>query len=265
MYINDSIDYIKYLKNKKIIIFGAGGLGKRIGHLLKINKLKVCYYCDNDNNKLNKKFDGVDVIDFEQLKLIDSKEYFVIIASMFKKEISEQLMEASIFNFVNCDEIDFSGVNNEEFYDETYFNWQKVIGDYEVRNKIMWLKKIITNDDRIIDFGSGGGQLLNALNNSNSIGIEVNDLAREFSKNVGVNTVKYIDEVEDNFADVITAFHVLGHLENPLDTLKKLRKKLKKKGKFIAEVPYVKQEYRRNDINNILFSWNELTLGNLFK
>lgn len=45
------------------------------------------------------------------------------------------------------------------------------------------------------------------------------------------------DEIEDNFFDVIFMSHVIEHLENGLDILKELIKKLKKGGKIYIEFP----------------------------
>ena len=45
MYINNDIDYLKYLKNKKLILFGAGVAGKRI--FTRLNKqYKLVAFCD---------------------------------------------------------------------------------------------------------------------------------------------------------------------------------------------------------------------------
>ena len=62
MYINNDIDYLKYLKDKKIVIWGAGQNGK-IG-FSKINgKLSnVIAFCDNDERKQRELFCGLKVI-----------------------------------------------------------------------------------------------------------------------------------------------------------------------------------------------------------
>jgi FlaA1/EpsC-like NDP-sugar epimerase len=53
MYINKDVDYIKYLQNRKIIIFGAGNAGKK--GLAKIKKsianADIIAVCDNDKKK----------------------------------------------------------------------------------------------------------------------------------------------------------------------------------------------------------------------
>lgn len=59
----------------------------------------------------------------------------------------------------------------------------------------------------------------------------------------------------------------MEHVEYPLKALRELRDKLKDKGTIVFYVPNEScdTEYKRSDINNHLYTWNCLTLGNLFK
>jgi len=59
----------------------------------------------------------------------------------------------------------------------------------------------------------------------------------------------------------------LEHTENPLGELKELRKKLKDGGKIVFHVPNEtgEREYQKSEINNHLYTWNCLCIGNLFK
>jgi 2-polyprenyl-3-methyl-5-hydroxy-6-metoxy-1,4-benzoquinol methylase len=264
MYINDEIDYIKFLKKRDIIIFGAGGLGKKVQHLLEINKIKVLNFCDNDKSKANTKLNGINIIEFKQLKSLNLSNKIIVIASMYRKDIAEQLIENNIFNYIDWTQIDFSGVD-ESYYDENYFNWQKNIG--ELSAKVSCFNNYIGVNDTVLDFGSGGGYFLKSIEAKEKIGIEINDYARKYAKEIGVNSVKYIDQIEDDFADIIISTSTLGHLENPMGILKALRNKLKIGGKIIIQVPHqcTNQEYEKNSINNQFFTWNEFTLGNLLK
>ena len=51
MYYNNDIDYLKYLKNKKVIIFGAGKQGERVLSNLCRYGIEVIAFCDNDVKK----------------------------------------------------------------------------------------------------------------------------------------------------------------------------------------------------------------------
>ena len=61
-----------------------------------------------------------------------------------------------------------------------------------------------------------------------------------------------IDQIKKKF-DVITMFHVLEHIPHQVDTLKKIRNNLKKKGKIFIEVP---------SANDLLL---DINLSNSFK
>jgi len=125
----------------------------------------------------------------------------------------------------------------------------------------------INATDNVIDFGAGGGYLLKNIKCSKKIGIEINDFARDLASKQGITLYKVIDEVDDNWADVIISNHALEHVENPLETLRSLKSKLKIGGKIIIVVPHQtpNEKYVKSDINQHLYTWNPLTLGNLLQ
>ena len=67
------------------------------------------------------------------------------------------------------------------FYDSEYFDgYQKKIGELGgVLNKFKF-QKYISKSDSVLDFGCGGGFLLNNLDCDTKVGIELNDIARNF-------------------------------------------------------------------------------------
>ncbi len=118
-------------------------------------------------------------------------------------------------------------------YNQDYFDWQKNIGAIGGYANLFKFTKYINTNDNVIDFGCGGGFLINNISCKNKIGTEINDFARENAKRNGILVYKYSNEVEDNWADVITSNHALEHTFQPLDELKVLYKKLKKDGRII--------------------------------
>lgn len=59
----------------------------------------------------------------------------------------------------------------------------------------------------------------------------------------------------------------MEHTENPFSILRELYGKLKEGGKIVFHVPNEScdTEYTRSEINNHLYTWNCLNIGNLFK
>ena len=99
------------------------------------------------------------------------------------------------------------------------------------------------------------------------IGIEINPVARAYAIKNGVKCVAATRDLPEDFADLIVSNSVLEHVENPLGELRDLRSRLKDAGKIVFRVPNesCETEYVRSNIDNHLFTWNALNIGNLFK
>ena len=162
MYINNDIDYIKYLRYKKIVLFGAGKQGKRAYHNLvkNIENIQIIFFCDNDKKKQNQVIDGIRVISLDELSKENTNEILIIICC-FEREIRKQLMTRGIYNFITISQIDFGG--NEEYYDEQYFEWQKKMGQFGGKISADMFKQYINDEMVVVEFGGGGGYLLNNI------------------------------------------------------------------------------------------------------
>lgn len=73
---------------KPVIIFGAGIIGRRL--LNYVGKEGVSYFVDNDKSKHGEIIDGVEVISYNDLRVIHEK-YNVVVSPVNRKEIIEQL------------------------------------------------------------------------------------------------------------------------------------------------------------------------------
>lgn len=208
---------------------------------------------------------GIEIISVDKLKKINNEHIFIVLCSNFESKIRQQLYEENIYNFISITQIDFGG--GEEYYDEQYFEYQQKMGMFGGKIKVAMFQPYIAKDHVVVEFGSGGGYLLNNLCAKEKVGIEINDTARAAAKELGIHCVKNICDIPDEYADVIISSSVLEHVENPLGVLRELRNKLKENGKIVFYVPNesCNTEYQRSEINNHLYTWNCLTIGNLFK
>lgn len=152
-------------------------------------------------------------------------------------------------------------------YNSKYFAWQKSMGKFGGKANLFKFEKFIKETDTVVDFGSGGGYLLNNLNCERKIGIDINEVARAEGKRMGIEMVESAEICEDNIADVIISESALEHVESPYIELCKLKKILKNNGKIIFVVPWEKSQtkYVKDDINMHLYTWNPQNLYNLFK
>jgi SAM-dependent methyltransferase len=90
----------------------------------------------------------------------------------------------------------------------------------------------------ILDFGCGSGYFIEtARKYFNAEGIEFSDNLRYWlKKKLNLVTFKTLSETRKKY-DVITAFDVIEHVENPTNLLKEFKKKLKKDGIILIYTP----------------------------
>ena len=150
-------------------------------------------------------------------------------------------------------------------YKEDYFEWQKTLGKIGGIYDSPKFLGFVEHNDTLVDFGCGGGFILEKMPCLNKIGVEVNPTAREFCIKKGLKVVESIEEIEDTWASIIISNHVLEHVPNPIDILIQLKSKLQIGGKIIFIVPSERKvPYNPDNIDQHLYTWAEVNLGNLF-
>jgi SAM-dependent methyltransferase len=153
-------------------------------------------------------------------------------------------------------------------YNDSYFEWQGSNAQL-VANLERWkFAPFVTPADVVLDFGCGSGYILAGLACRERYGIEVNPVARMKAPRI-VKVQATVDDLPGDLAfDVIISHHALEHVDNPLGQLEQLRSRLKPGGKMVFVVPselWPRQRvYHSGDINQHLYTWTPLTLGNLF-
>lgn len=153
----------------------------------------------------------------------------------------------------------------EQHYDADYFAWQRKIGEFSAKANRFKFAPHIAPGDRVVDFGCGGGYLLAALTCAERLGVEVNPVARTEADRQNVRTVPSSDDLPDAWADVLISNSALEHVEYPLGELRKLWRKIRPGGRIVIVVPLetLDSVYRPDDINQHLYTWSPLNLGNL--
>lgn len=152
-------------------------------------------------------------------------------------------------------------------YGEEYFDWQKNVGVFGGIVNVDKFKEFIQPEHNVIDFGCGGGFLLSNLDCSGKKGVEINPEARKQASGIGLDVTGNIDDIQDNWADIIVSNNALEHTLRPYDEISGLKSKLKPGGiaVFILPCESLKMRFHEDDINQHLYSWSPGAIGNLFK
>jgi SAM-dependent methyltransferase len=152
-------------------------------------------------------------------------------------------------------------------YNAEYFNWQKELGVLGGKYDTLKYLPYINQNDKILDFGCGGGYILKELDHRNAFGVEPNPVAMNEALNKGLKVFPSIEEFQHSTFDVIFSNHVFEHLQSPLDVAIDLKQYLKIGGLLLVTVPNeCNVKYIPNNFDQHLFTWSEINLGNmLFK
>ena len=151
-----------------------------------------------------------------------------------------------------------------------YFARQDKDGVWAARfNKFLFAPFISPTDD-ILDFGCGGGHLLNVLEARTKIGIDINPIARESVGQKGIKAYANLEALEEGLSfDRIITSHALEHVPCPYDILVGLRKLLRPQGALVWLSPMddwrrrLHRSWQANDFDMHLYAWTPLTIGNL--
>jgi 2-polyprenyl-3-methyl-5-hydroxy-6-metoxy-1,4-benzoquinol methylase len=114
---------------------------------------------------------------------------------------------------------------------------------FDTQRRINIVSKLVSKQKRILDIGSGYGFFLEGLKNKkyNVSGIEVSKDRRKISKknsNAELFNVNLINETpEIGKFDLVVMFHVLEHIADPINFLKKIRQLMNPKAQILIEVP----------------------------
>jgi SAM-dependent methyltransferase len=124
----------------------------------------------------------------------------------------------------------------------------------------------IRPSDIVLDFGCGSGGLLQALECYRRIGVEINPIALQRSKEVGNECYTDLCEVPNRIADVVISNHVLEHVPYPIEALRQIKSKIKPGGILVLCVPIddwrVHKNYQPDNPNHHLHTWTIQLLGN---
>jgi len=111
----------------------------------------------------------------------------------------------------------------------------------DAQRRVEQFKLIIANK-KWVDIGTGAGGILDLLSpiSSETVAVEPQSFARKFLTEMGYNVHASINDLQENYFEVVTLFHVLEHVTSPLAFLTTIKKKMTVGAKIIIEIPHAR-------------------------
>ncbi|MEO9662892.1 MAG: class I SAM-dependent methyltransferase [Maribacter dokdonensis] len=144
-----------------------------------------------------------------------------------------------------------------------------------LKRKLSLINKYANTSKTILDIGCGTGEFLtNARkNNWNTLGVEINDEARNKSSKKNITTYKFVEEVKSSQFNIITLWHVLEHLKDLNGTITKISSLLDTDGTLIIAVPnyksydanYYKEYWAAYDTPRHLWHFSQKSISTIFE
>jgi SAM-dependent methyltransferase len=158
---------------------------------------------------------------------------------------------------------DFAGESGER-----YFEWQSHIGQLGGELNLPKFDRYVAPDDVVLDFGCGGGYLLERLPGARKLGVEVNNDAQAAARARGIEVVTTLGEVAEGTIDVAISNHALEHTLRPYDELRGLWRVLKSGRRLVLWLPLDDWRATRraaSDPSRHFHTWTPATLRNLLE
>jgi SAM-dependent methyltransferase len=125
----------------------------------------------------------------------------------------------------------------------------------------------VRSDDRVLEYGVGGGYNLRFVRCRERWGYDLNEAGRDACVDAGIRFVTDPGALTPASFDVVVCHHVLEHVPDPMRTIQELETLARPGGTVLIFVPFETRrryrEHRPDDPNHHLFSWNVQSLGNL--
>ena len=114
-----------------------------------------------------------------------------------------------------------------------------IIKGRNIKKKIQLIENQKVKSKKLLDVGAGTGDFLSFAKKQGFEveGVEPSDKARQKADEKGVILRKELTKVPDSTYDVITLWHVLEHLPNLVDQVKRISNLLNEKGILVIAVP----------------------------
>ncbi|MBF0095187.1 MAG: class I SAM-dependent methyltransferase [Alphaproteobacteria bacterium] len=120
---------------------------------------------------------------------------------------------------------------------------------------------------RVLEFGAGLGQNLAVIEAEEKWAVDVNPASQAPCQKTGAHWRDSLDQVPNDYFEMILSRHSLEHVSDPLLVLEQLRARAMPEGQLFVVIPIEALEIPMNldamDVHQHLFSWTPTTIRNL--
>ena len=195
--------------------------------------------------------------------IVCGNKEFKFIFSDFDNYVKATKKNFSIFKCLKCELIEINPKISENDFDiyypqnynpynienkkKSHFrNFQKKLRDFiinllRIDRVKLELSKFKNFENKYLDFGSGSSRHLNHIKDQYPkwilYGYDKSKFAKNNLKDNSINLIDSLENIPDNFFDIINLSSVIEHLEHPSKNLILLKKKLKQGGIIIIKTP----------------------------
>ncbi|MEP3379641.1 MAG: class I SAM-dependent methyltransferase [Maribacter dokdonensis] len=144
-----------------------------------------------------------------------------------------------------------------------------------LKRKLSLINKYANTSKTILDIGCGTGEFLITAKKNNwyTVGVEINEAARNKSSKKNITTYKFVEEVKSSQFNIITLWHVLEHLKDLNGTITKISSLLDTDGTLIIAVPnyksydanYYKEYWAAYDTPRHLCHFSQKSISTIFE
>lgn len=148
-----------------------------------------------------------------------------------------------------------------------YWAYQEPIGRQGVTRDVAKIAPFVAPGSTLLEFGCGGGFMLERLAGAQRIGVEANEIARSAAIARGLDIRPSLADAPTDWADVVYSHHVLEHVLEPFTVLTGLLAALRPGGLLVLVLPI--DDWRRQrsasapDVNGHLWTWTPLLIQNV--
>ncbi len=141
--------------------------------------------------------------------------------------------------------------------DEIFYNALQKFDWYymDEKEEYHFVKEYISNNDKVLEVGSGKGAFVKYLSTDKYIGLDFSENAKKMAAENGIiienDTIENYAKFHEKEFDAVVNFQVLEHVTNPKSFIEASLKVLNSEGLFIVSVPS-EESFLKYAVNSIL-------------